>query len=176
MKYINAKETVKLIRKSLKEAFPGTRFYVRRDGNSVQVRWTDGPARDMVMAVIDRFAGEGFDGMTDLRYSRHVRDTLTGERVSFGTAFVFPERAFSPDALTSLRQLIAEQTGCTDWPASKPYGWPKSAGEVYSIGDSFECRDWARTVQHIIAEFHTVTPPSSPPPTAARFEPIRETP
>lgn len=176
MKYINAKETVKLIRKSLKEAFPGIRFYVKRDGNSVQVRWTDGPACDMVMAVIDRFAGEGFDGMTDMRYSRHVVDTQTDERVSFGTAFIFPERAFSPDGLARLRQLIAEQTGCKDWPASKPYGWPASAGEVYRIGDSFECRDWARTVQHIIAEFHTVTPPSSLPPTAARFEPIRETP
>lgn len=176
MKFFSLQETMKLIRKALKEAFPTVRFYVKKDGNSVRVRWVDGPARDMVMAVIGRFAGEGFDGMTDLRYSRNVLDTKTGEQVSFGTSFIFPERAFSPDGLTKIRQLIAEQTGCKDWPASKPYGWPASAGEVYRIGDSFECRDWANVVQRIISEFYAVTPPSGLPPTAARFEPIRETP
>ena len=70
---IGAVETAKLVRRALKDAFPGQKFSVRTDqyagGASVRVRYTDGPAERRVKAVAGQFAGGGFDGMIDLAYS-----------------------------------------------------------------------------------------------------------
>ena len=174
MKYINLKETMQLIRKALKEAFPGVRFYVKKDGTSVRVRWVNGPSKPQVQALLGRFSGEGFDGMTDMRYSKHVQDTKTGERATFGTAFIFLERAYSPEVAQQLKATIQEKTGCEGWPFSAPYGWPKSAGEVLVPGASYECRDMQNIVFRVFDSYSEAAP--QPSPTASRFEPIKEAP
>lgn len=72
--YIGSTETAKLIRAQLKARFPRTKFSVRTDkysgGSSIRIRWTDGPTDAMVSAVVGAFAGSGFDGMTDYKYSK----------------------------------------------------------------------------------------------------------
>lgn len=71
--YLSCSETAKLVRKALKEAFPGQKFSVRSStysmGASIRVGWTDGPQTADVDKVVGCFAGSGFDGMIDLKTS-----------------------------------------------------------------------------------------------------------
>jgi hypothetical protein len=96
-RYLSCAETAKLIRKTLKEAFPGVGFSVRSSeyagGASVDVRWTDGPTRADVERIAKTFQGATFDGMTDCKDV--VRKRLDGERVHFGADFVCCERHVS---------------------------------------------------------------------------------
>lgn len=65
---LGSKETAVLIRARLKSAFPGVKFSVRSDYNSVDVYWTDGPCGAAVDAIIRCYSFGGFDGMIDLAY------------------------------------------------------------------------------------------------------------
>lgn len=67
--YIPAKDTAKLIRKQLKLRFPGIKFSVRSDHNSINIGWIDGPTGKQVEEVTNGFSGGGFDGMIDMDYS-----------------------------------------------------------------------------------------------------------
>lgn len=71
-RYVDAAEVAKMIRKTLKGAFPSVKFSVRTDkyagGASVYVGWTDGPTDPQVSARVNAYAGARFDGMTDLQY------------------------------------------------------------------------------------------------------------
>lgn len=71
-RYVDAAEIAKMIRKTLKGAFPGVTFSVRTDkyagGSSVDIGWTDGPTTSQVDARVSAYAGARFDGMTDLAY------------------------------------------------------------------------------------------------------------
>ncbi len=70
--YISATETAKLVRRALKKHFPNTKFYVRTDKASmsatINIYWQDGPTVRDVEKVTEVYAGEGFDGMIDMRF------------------------------------------------------------------------------------------------------------
>lgn len=93
-KYISTTDTAKIIRKVLKEAFPRVKFLVRSKvyagGSSINVSWTDGPAKDQVKAMIQKFEGATFDGMAD--YKDYVYCRINGERVHFCPDFIFAVR------------------------------------------------------------------------------------
>jgi hypothetical protein len=76
--YFSCAETAKLVRKALKDKFPGQKFSVRSDtysgGASIRVRWTGGPTVENVKAVTEPFEGGGFDASIDLKY--HVYSWL----------------------------------------------------------------------------------------------------
>lgn len=59
----------KLIRADLKKAFPKVKFSVRSrtysGGDSIDVRWIDGPSAKDVDAIIGVYQEGHFDGMTD---------------------------------------------------------------------------------------------------------------
>jgi hypothetical protein len=167
MKYYNVNETKKLMLQALKEAFPGTRFFVKKDGQSLRVRWVDGPSKAQVNRIAQVFAGETFDGMTDLRESVHRVDRQTGEPISFLTSFIFTDRAFSPAAVEAIRQELSERTGCKDWPFREPYGWPKSAAGAQIPGFPYECRGWKRVLSEVLDS--TVFGKVQDSPTATRF-------
>ena len=121
--FLSAAETAKLVRTALKHAFPGTKFSVRSEtysgGASINVKWTDGPTRADVDVVVRGYAGSGFDGMQDLKYSyshwllpdgttvvAHSHHNLDGGpraekphpdavRVHFGADFIFTTRELS---------------------------------------------------------------------------------
>jgi len=67
--YLSCADTAKLIRKALKREFPGTKFSVRSDHNSIRVRWIDGPTTAQVNPVAKAYEGGGFDGSIDLAYT-----------------------------------------------------------------------------------------------------------
>lgn len=51
----------------LKRAFPGVRFYCRKNGyKSYNVRWTDGPTEKMVSKICSKFTDTTFNGYQDI--------------------------------------------------------------------------------------------------------------
>lgn len=68
-KYPGVAQVAKNVRAILKHKFPGVKFSVRSSnysgGDSIDVRWTDGPTSKDVDAAVRMFQGGSFDGMTD---------------------------------------------------------------------------------------------------------------
>lgn len=112
-KYITVTETAKLVRAALKEAFPKVKFSVRSKsysgGASITVGWVDGPTSKSVDAIVKKFEGASFDGMTDLK-SYHDSE-LNGEKVHFGANYVFTSRAFSVAFLQRRADKVARTYG-----------------------------------------------------------------
>ena len=102
--YFSCAETAKLVRAALKESFPGVKFSVRSSvysgGASIRVSYVNGPSYDQVKRVVGMFEGSYFDGMTDYKGSNY--GILDGQEVRFGADFIFVNRAFSVELLTSL--------------------------------------------------------------------------
>ncbi|MGF6603274.1 hypothetical protein P3T23_008028 [Paraburkholderia sp. GAS448] len=104
-RYLSCTETAKLVRQSLKEAFPGIKFSVRGStysgGASIDVNWEDGPCEAQVDPIVDRYRGAYFDGMEDCKGSRFAMVTTEAglEQVSFGADFIHLSRYHSDLAL-----------------------------------------------------------------------------
>lgn len=111
--YISCADTAKLIRKALKENFPGVKFSVRSDtysgGASIDVKWLDGPAAPSVEEVVIQFKGATFDGMTDMK-SYHT-SSLNGEEVHFGADFVFCKRSLSRTFIDTIVPQFCKKYG-----------------------------------------------------------------
>lgn len=136
---IRATEGAKLIRKALKTAFPGTKFYVQTS-SSIDVSWIDGPTGNEVEALTGNFAGQGFDGMIDLRYyishwlssdgtvslaydggtarsggsvpvRSYPKPQPDAELVQFGSSFIFFHRGLTREYLEAEAERIHQETG-----------------------------------------------------------------
>lgn len=93
-KYISLADTAKLVRKSLKEQFPGTKFSVRSNRyGTIRVEWIDGPSETRVSNLVKKFEGATFDSMVDLK--SYVTREFEGEEVQFGADYVCPVRHLS---------------------------------------------------------------------------------
>lgn len=98
--YLTAAQTAALVRKSLKEAFPKTKFSVRAHrGSSINIDWQDGPTPAQVDSIADRFNGSYFDGMIDFKGSIHHQ--IDGKDVRLGADFIFTHRSNSDAAVAS---------------------------------------------------------------------------
>jgi hypothetical protein len=119
--YISVTETAAMIRKALKEAFPGIKFGVRSSkyagGATISVRWTDGPNAAQVDSVVTIFQGSYFDGSQDYKGSRFAM--IDGRRVSFGADSVHTNRMNSRAACERIARRFPEMqlqiTGSDDW-------------------------------------------------------------
>lgn len=142
-KWIDVRETAKLVRAVLRESFPGMKFRVRisryAGGCSMRVAWTDGPTVALVEELIGPFEGRGFDGMQDLSY--FVDSTLDGEPVNFGGAYLFCERELSDDLIQrSIDAQIARGYALPDAPWAAPTVENFRAGRLlssYPAGSGF---------------------------------------
>ena len=109
------------IRQDLNKAWPGVKFQVTSQGysmgNSVSVRWMDGPTAAEVGAITGRYQAGHFDGMQDLyEYSNsrgdipQAKHVLTSRSMSDETRAdllrYVVERYFSPDE----REGVTENT------------------------------------------------------------------
>ena len=140
-RYLSAAETAKLVRKTLKRAFPETTFSVRSSrGSAINVGWIDGPLASDVDDVVRPFKGGGFDGMIDMAYSscswlmpdgsaffasttgtegsagtvpasEAAKPHPDAELVSFGSNFVFTDRETSPGTFWDAAKTVAEFWG-----------------------------------------------------------------
>ncbi len=100
-KYFTCAETSKLIRQSLKEAFPRVKFSVCSStysgGASISVNWTDGPNAAQVDAITKGFQASYFDSSIDYRGS--IYHMMDGERVQFGADYITTTRSYSDAAV-----------------------------------------------------------------------------
>ncbi|MBO6575768.1 MAG: hypothetical protein JJ896_12260 [Rhodothermales bacterium] len=96
---VSAKATAELISRTLSDAYPGTLFAVniaepqgRRDIHGIDVVWIDGPKREQVEEMLDRFQGVSWDprtGNLDSRSHMQVgRDGLL-EEVFYDIDYIF---------------------------------------------------------------------------------------
>ena len=105
--YISQTEGNKMIRKVLKESFPGVKFSVRTSGGSTNITWTDGPNADQVETLTSVFEGSYFDGMIDYQGSRYA--WLDGREVHFMVSFIFTHREASVELETKIISRIANE-------------------------------------------------------------------
>ena len=100
-KYFTCAETAKLIRQSLKEAFPGVKFSVRSStysgGASIDVSWTDGPNAAQFESIMKGFKAAYFDGSID--YQGSIHHMMDGEHVRFGADYITSSRRYSDAAV-----------------------------------------------------------------------------
>lgn len=75
-----AAQAAKQIREILKKEFPGIKFRVRSDnfsmGDSVDVKWDNGPTYDQVEKFIIHYEYGRFDGMTDCYEYTNCREDI----------------------------------------------------------------------------------------------------
>ena len=75
-----AAQCASAIRKELKSNFPSVKFRVVCEnfsmGNSVDVVWTDGPTKDQVDGIIQKYQYGHFDGMIDMYEHSNSRDDI----------------------------------------------------------------------------------------------------
>lgn len=99
---------VKNIRIMLKKHFSGVKFSVRkRDYTCINVSWTDGPTKEAVENVIDKFQAGNFNGMEDIYEYRG--DAFN--RVYGGVQYLFCDRSLSDDLIAEAIQLLRKEHG-----------------------------------------------------------------
>lgn len=89
-RYVPVAEIAKMIRKKLKEKFPGQKFSVRSSsyagGASIRVGWMDGPTTSSVNDIINAYEGRGFDGSIDMAYCKTPYLLKDGFSVVYGSS------------------------------------------------------------------------------------------
>jgi Large polyvalent protein associated domain 29 len=115
---LNPKETAKVLRTVLKNAFPQTTFGIttgRGAGvSSVDVRWMDGPTVRQVEAITRSFEIGTFNGMTDsYEYSkREDRQVIVdGHFYEAGCRYVMTARSLSAAKANECIKMVADYWG-----------------------------------------------------------------
>lgn len=163
--YISVVETAKLIRKALKETFPGFKFSVRSErysgGASIDVWWTDGPTVPQVDRVAGAFEGSYFDGMIDYKGSRYHK--LDGELVHFGADFIHCSREHTDAAICSAIIKAAMEYGTRNLPDVEGF----RTGQGYLRGpmedDSGPFWSWQSIIHRTMEEKDRYGQPINPP-------------
>jgi hypothetical protein len=139
----------KNIRKQLTAAFPGVKFAVRSSrfsgGDSINVRWTDGPTSAQVKSIVDRYRAGDFDGMTDSYEYRH--DPWTD---LFGDAkYVSTRREWSDTVIAATLDRVARELGGLNRvPTIQDY----RMGKLWTIKQSGGC-DFDREVNVALSDY-----------------------
>lgn len=134
--YLTAVEIARLIRKDLKATFPGIRFSVVSDGNSVRIRWTDGPDVEYVQRIGDVYVCGSFDGMTDsFQHKPDHRIMVDGVAYRSHLMYAFTERSYSVEVEA---EAFLKYEG--------RYGKP------VNMHDVMEARDWRKIRAEVAVE------------------------
>ena len=93
----------------LQRAWPGVKFSVRADHNSVRVNWTDGPSAKQVEEVLGKYENGSFNGMEDIHEYDH---SAYGEAVSIVLGrftYTFANRHYSNALIQKAIDRVAQQ-------------------------------------------------------------------
>jgi hypothetical protein len=125
----------KNIRIELARTFPGVKFSVKSSrfsgGDSITVRWTDGPTSAQVDEIADRYQAGSFDGMADIYEYSH-----SAWRDAFGDAkYIHSTRENSDRAIAS-----AIRTVCNQHDIEAPAVEQFRAGKLWGVGGN-GCHD-----------------------------------
>lgn len=86
------------IRRELKRVFPGFKFSVTSDFDSVRVGWIDGPTSEAVEAITNKYTAGDFNGMDDCY---HYDEDATFADVFGDPRYVFATRGETVEGLRS---------------------------------------------------------------------------
>jgi hypothetical protein len=139
----------KNIRRELSVEFRGCKFEVRSSrfsgGDSIDVRWADGPTSQQVDAIIGKYAAGSFDGMTDCYDYSHTAWTD-----AFGDAkYVHSHRNYSDKFLNSVLSRVARYWGVDPAPTADDY----KQGRIWNFRVP-NCGDFQREC-HVALSRHT---------------------
>jgi hypothetical protein len=94
------------IREELKIAFPGIKFGVTSSnfsmGNSVSIKWMDGPTHEQVTDITSKYQYGHFDGMNDIYENSNTRDDIPQSK------YVSESRSMSPETKAILGPIATE--------------------------------------------------------------------
>lgn len=93
------------IRKELKKAFPGFKFSVKSDYNSVDIRWSCGPTTRQVKEIVDKYKAGRFDGMSDI-YEYDADSTFAD--VFGDPKYVSCQREYPRESLLAIYKTLAD--------------------------------------------------------------------
>ena len=107
----NQAEVAKLLRKELKEKYPGIKFMVRSrsftGGNDVNIDYTNGVPADEIRKLCHKYEGGSFDGMTDMYNYNYDKTGPTAK-------YIFVNRSISDDVWEKTKKELAYSRGITD--------------------------------------------------------------
>lgn len=111
----------KNLRKLLKAQFPDVKFSVTTSkfsgGNSMSVRWTDGPATKVIDSIAGRFKTGSFDGMEDL-----YRYEVNAWNDTFGDAkYINVSRSYSDEKIAAAIAKIAAEYAAENVPTVEDF-------------------------------------------------------
>jgi hypothetical protein len=103
--------TAKMIKTRLTALYPKVKFSVKSDtfsmGDSVDIRWTDGPTQEAVNKITKQYQHGSFDGMQDM-YNYEAIDSSLGCN---GAKYVFCHRNTSAEYKAKLHAKAEEKYG-----------------------------------------------------------------
>jgi len=103
--------TAKVIKKRLKALYPSVKFSVTSDvfsmGDSVDIRWTDGPFRETIEVITKPYQNGEFNSMEDMYEYKSIDPALGCE----GAKYVMCHRKTSSELLAKLAVKAREHFG-----------------------------------------------------------------
>ena len=104
-------EVAKLIRKELKEKYPGIKFMVRSRSftgdNDVNIDYINGVPTDEIRKIVNKYEAGSFDGMTDMYNYDYDKTGPTAK-------YIFANRNITEDIREKAKNKIAKDFGIVD--------------------------------------------------------------
>jgi hypothetical protein len=119
----------KNIRGLLKKAFPGVKFGVTRKGNSVNIKWTDGPTDALVTAATKCFEAGSFDGMQDC----YIYERSPWTEVFGSVSYVFTRRDYSAALVSHAIAQAFDRYGDSLENVNRPVADDYHAGRCWNV-------------------------------------------
>lgn len=94
-------EAVKFVRSRLRKKFPGAKFSTTKDGNTINVKWTDGPAYKEVDALVGMCHSLYFEMLDDS--VRPFKAVVDGEEINFGNGYIYLRRDLSDEFYAAMK-------------------------------------------------------------------------
>lgn len=134
------------IKRELADAFPGIRFSVKSEsfsmGDSVDIKWEDGPTSKEVEAITNKYQRGHFDGMQDLyeydhsAYAEAVRAWLGSSK------YVQTHREASDAVILTTARLLCEKQGVE-------YGNPEHLRDLRNVRNLYGAGDGEDLLTHV---------------------------
>ena len=119
--------TAKVIKKRLTTLYPQVKFSVRSDvfsmGNSIDIRWTDGPMQKSVEAVTGQYQRGSFNCMTDMYEHVGINPSLGCE----GAKYVECHRTISSGYMAAIVEKAKGRYGILD---PNDYGYYRKLADI----------------------------------------------
>lgn len=119
--------------------FPGVKFSVRGDHNSINVKYTDGPSKDDVETIANKYKDGHFNGMEDIHEYDNSAYGKAFDLVCGRVLYMSVERSYSAETMQSAVDAVS-----TRYSNETPLEVKVSSYD----GHAYIEHDWTRESQH----------------------------